>query len=189
MSMAKRLNARRSGKRGRHSDRLLGYHRGGRVTWSVDREGYTWIVVRWPTGSSWTIGPCTPLRDAGSWLRNRRVELMSFLKKLDHVAGVGPHELYIADGMLIQMPAIMEYLAIEQYEDGTKRERSSLLVIIESGLVKVCLSDRANNRTLWRSSPSIEDCLMNIETALQSDTADWRRSAAKTVYGGKPKRS
>jgi len=189
MSMAKRLREMRTQSRRAAQPLFVGYHRGGKVTCSVDRDGYSWLRVRWSSGASWTLGPNPPRHDLGSWLRKHKVALMSFLKKLDHVAGVGPHELYIGEGMLATLPAIVEYLSLETFEDGSKRERSSLLVIVESGLLKVCLSDRQNARTLWRSGTSLEDVLLAMEVALQTDVADWRKSATKTVYGGKAKRT
>lgn len=112
---------------------------------------------------------------------------MSFLKRIDHAKAGGVGDLFIAQGIMDLIPAVCDYLTLDAYEDGVKRTRASLMAFVETGVVKVCLNDRDQGMTLWRSGPSIEDCLVALETAIVSGAADWRRSAGGPVRkaGGK----
>lgn len=101
---------------------------------------------------------------------------MSFLTRIVEGAGQ-PLPSGRTTGVLVDCPAIVEYLSSERYPDGSARERSVLSVFIEDGRVKACLNDRDAGRTLWRSADGIEDCLILLETAIVDGTADWRKAA------------
>lgn len=103
---------------------------------------------------------------------------MSFLNKLDAAAKGSPAPLAALSGAFSVTPAVVEYLTAVCYPDGSNRERSTISVFIEDGVVKVCLSDRDQARTLWRSGVSVEDALMALESCVVDGTADWRRSGA-----------
>lgn len=103
---------------------------------------------------------------------------MSFLSKLDSSSKGSPAPLSALTGVLSITPGVVEYLTAVSYPDGSSRERSTISVFLEDGVVKACLSDRDQARTLWRSGPSVEDALMALEAAVVDGTADWRRSGA-----------
>lgn len=105
---------------------------------------------------------------------------MSFLQKIVEGGGGGavPGRL---TGVLVDSPAVAEYLTATNYPDGTPRERAVMSVFIEDGRVKVCLNDRDAGRTLWRSGDGVEDCIALLDLAIVDGTADWRRAA-----GGRP---
>lgn len=188
MSIQKRLRALCTNRSRPDQSKLVGYYRGARVTWSRRTDGEIFLTVRWPNGASWQVGPCGRHSRAGEVLVRRKGDVMSFLQKVDVRMAEGPHSVFIAEGLLKDLPAIVEYLSMETWPDGTDRERSSLLVIVESRMIKVCLTDRANSRSLWRANVSLEECLLGIEAALQNNDGDWRKSAPKESYGGKRKK-
>lgn len=77
--------------------------------------------------------------------------------------------------MTTNYPAIWEYLTLELYEDGKRRQRSTLMVMVEDGGVKCCLNDRDNARSLWVTAASLEAALAALEIALAGeDGAGWR---------------
>lgn len=78
------------------------------------------------------------------------------------------------------LPAVAEYLFTSSYEDGTMRQRSTLLLFYEDGLCKVCLNDRAEGRTMWRSGCSAWEALEALEQALASGAIDWRKQTGTT---------
>lgn len=80
-------------------------------------------------------------------------------------------------GVIEGLPGLLEFLTITNYPDGSVRQRSTIGVFVEDGLVKVCLNDRDTSRTLWRSGQSLEDCLLSLEVALQEPGTDWRQSS------------
>lgn len=78
-------------------------------------------------------------------------------------------------GLAERWPALAEYLWEGSYEDGSLRQRSTLMLFYEDGLCKVCLNDRAQSRTLWRSAATAEAALDELEDSLQRNAVDWRR--------------
>jgi len=72
-------------------------------------------------------------------------------------------------------PAIWEYLTLEQHDDGSVRQRSMLMVLVEDGVCKVCVQDRDQGKSLWVSSSSITGALAALESHLQGGTGDWRQ--------------
>jgi len=111
---------------------------------------------------------------------------MSFLNKVDAAAKGSTQPVSAIGGTFGVTPAVIEYLTSVQYPDGSPRERSTVSVFVEDGVIKACLSDRDQARTLWRSGSSLEDAILGLEQAIADGTADWRRSG-----GGKastPKR-
>lgn len=111
---------------------------------------------------------------------------MSFLTRVVE-AGSGGGPPGRTTGVLVECPAVTEYLSASTYPDGQARERAVLSCFIEDGRVKVCLNDRDTGRTLWRSGDGVEDCLILLETAIVDGTADWRRAATSRPGGGKRK--
>lgn len=109
-----------------------------------------------------------------------------FLRKPESQSG-GPAKM--CKGVLTfgeQMPALLEFLTLTVYPDGSVREPSSLIVLIEGGRFKVCLNDRGEGRTLWRTGDTLEDALLSLEEPLQLGEADWRTSRPQQPRG-KPK--
>lgn len=107
---------------------------------------------------------------------------MSFLTKVMATGSVpaGPARL---TGILVDCPAVAEYLTVDRYPDGSPRERATLSLFMEDGVVKACLSDRDQGRTLWRSSYGVEEAIMALDGAIADGTADWRRAAGSRPPG------
>lgn len=78
-------------------------------------------------------------------------------------------------------PELWSHLADEQYEDGSPRERSTLMVFVEDGLVKLCLNDRDQNRTAWISALTLQEAMGALEKGLAGGRLDWR---VKRPQGG-----
>lgn len=115
----------------------------------------------------------------------RRRELSMALRKITQQAGSatggGPG---CAD--MATWPGILEYLQTTAYPDGLAREPSCLIIVADGSGWRGCLSDKDNQRTLWKTAATIEDLLLMIETALQEDDpAAWRQSSAAKFKGKK----
>lgn len=83
--------------------------------------------------------------------------------------------------VLSASPGLLDYLTANTFPDGTVRELSNLLVFVEDGVIKVCLNDRANGCSLWRSGTDILDVLASVDAAIQKGTADWRAARKPVV--------
>lgn len=114
---------------------------------------------------------------------------MSFLERSSSASSSGGGPVGPLAGVLKLCPAVVEYLTAAAWPDGEVRETSTLLMFAEEGGLKLCLSDRAQGRTLWRSGESIESCVKALEEALKGGQADWRRSRQQRPpeRGGKGK--
>jgi hypothetical protein len=51
-----------------------------------------------------------------------------------------------------------------------------MLVFIEDGVVKLCLSDRDTGRTAWTSAKCLSDALDTLELQIATDQVEWRSS-------------
>lgn len=75
-------------------------------------------------------------------------------------------------------PALWEYLTLAVWEDGSVRELSTLILMVEEGRWKACLSDKANDRTAWRTADTLAGLLEALEAGLAGGGLDWRRPKA-----------
>ena len=71
-------------------------------------------------------------------------------------------------------PALFDYMCVTKYGDGSPRKTSTLLSFCEDGVFKICINDRENSRSAFVSGRSFEEALDVLETALDSDTVEWR---------------
>lgn len=81
--------------------------------------------------------------------------------------------------VLSQCPTLVAYLTDSAWDDGSKRETSTLTVFAEHGRIKLCLNDRENGRSAWVSGRTLEDALAGLEADLAGGEADWRKSYQK----------
>jgi len=101
---------------------------------------------------------------------------MSYLRKAPSAADAEAQLQDLqADRFWEGYPAIWEYLACGRYPDGSARQRASLTVFVEDGLIKLCLSDRDCERTAWGGSDEMLDALAGLDRALQEGHVQWRR--------------
>jgi hypothetical protein len=73
-------------------------------------------------------------------------------------------------------PSLWSYLTETVWEDGKARQVATLTVFCEDGLVKICLSDRALERSGWVSAGSLNEALSSLEAKLTSDCFEWRKA-------------
>lgn len=68
-------------------------------------------------------------------------------------------------------------LTDDKWDDGSFRERATLLLLCDGGIVKLWLNDKALARSAWVSGTSLEEALCTLEAGLYDDTVGWRASA------------
>lgn len=87
-----------------------------------------------------------------------------------------------------QYPALYEYLSLSEFPEGGRRETATLMVLMEDGLYKACLNDRANDRSAWVSGDTFDRVLIRLEAILATDTAEWRKRTGKPPQGQQKRR-
>lgn len=157
------------------------------VTYLHDPQHWYWNVRRHSDDQIISAGRVRGFRHfpCDSMIREH---MMSFLQR---PAGGSPGmAIAPCEGtreFLDNFPALGEYLTAEQWPDKSPRERSSLNLVVEDGMIKGCLNDKACSQSLWRSGESLQDLLLALEEALQSGRADWRRWRNLPAGGGSKK--
>lgn len=81
--------------------------------------------------------------------------------------------------LLIRYPALSEYLALDEYPDGTKRVTSTLLLFVEESELKCCLNDRDQSRTCFVTGQTLSEMLDHLEAGLCDENLQWRRAKGK----------
>ncbi len=158
--------------------RVGDYFRGGCVRLHWGSHDLRWVTVDWKDGRWVCHGPFTAAQFESEVDTRNGGSLMSFLQRRTAGGGATPVAGGVVTGSLAGVPAVLEYLSSSVYADGASRVRSTLLVLVEDGSVKVCLSDRDQEQSLWRSASSLEDALLALEATLEGDHQDWRRSGS-----------
>lgn len=82
------------------------------------------------------------------------------------------------DDLLSDYGELVNYLVDTEFDDGSARRTSTLLVFVEDGVVKVCLNDRENGRSAWASGKTLRSALESLNAAVGSDCAEWKGSRA-----------
>ena len=71
-------------------------------------------------------------------------------------------------------PNLVEYLSQTKWDDGSARETSTLMLLVEDGMLKACINDRALGRSLWVAADELNVALDALEGHLESGQGDWR---------------
>jgi hypothetical protein len=71
-------------------------------------------------------------------------------------------------------PALLEFLTAGVWPDGTSRIPGSLVLFVEEGRLKMCLSDRAQGTVAFLTGQEVLGLLDGCEAQLRDGTGDWR---------------
>lgn len=105
---------------------------------------------------------------------------MKFVSKASDQGPVAPVPLDQSDMQLSCLfPALHEYLTAGEWDDGSSREQSTILLFMEDMIWKLCLNDRAKARSAWASGSSILSVFKALDAGLQNGTVEWRQSKGK----------
>ena len=80
-------------------------------------------------------------------------------------------------------PALVEFLTLGAWEDGSLRLCGSLTLFVDQSLWKLCLNDKDNGRVAFCSGCSVEDVLRTAEEGIVHSVLNWRPAAPKNGRG------
>ncbi len=108
----------------------------------------------------------------------------NFFRKPDEttIPVVGEAKSPIPACMLTRAPVLGAYMTADAWPNGVVREHSSLIILVQDGMFKVCLSDKSTNMSLWSSCKSFDEVLEAVECRLTDESPDWRK---QRPYGKK----
>jgi hypothetical protein len=102
--------------------------------------------------------------------------LMAMKRPAQQQLAAGAPAVSSDEEMSLLYPGIWEYMVETAWDDGKARKTSTLTVFCEDGLVKVCLSDREQDKTTWASGTSLADCLASMEVKIATGNVEWRKA-------------
>lgn len=136
------------------------------------------ILVRLPVA---VVGDCPHLSLPAASKRADVVALRKIVGAVGTPAGGGPG---VADAKT--WPTLVEYLTATKYPDGEARVPSALVIVADSSGWRGCLSDKDNQRSLWKVADTLEGLLLALEEAAAGDDpGSWRQSAEGKWKGKK----
>lgn len=108
---------------------------------------------------------------------NIREEIVMAVRKIvPQTATTGTAPVSVAEAN--EYPNVLEYLLTAKYDDGSPRTTSVLICVCDGPQWRLCLTDKDNDRTLWKTGGSILEALTAIELSLmEDDPTQWRKSA------------
>jgi len=71
-------------------------------------------------------------------------------------------------------PNLTAHLRDARYEDRTSRVTSTILIFCENGVLRMCVNDRDNNRSVFFTAATVEEAFMKAEDAIATNTAEWK---------------
>jgi len=84
------------------------------------------------------------------------------------------------------LPHLAEHLILTKYSDNSPRQTSTLLIFVDQGVLKLCLSDREVGRSCFVTGKTFEEALRKLDEGLKDDTVDWRTKRQQNVTAYKP---
>lgn len=80
----------------------------------------------------------------------------------------------LTGAFLSDFPTVWCYLTDSKWDDGSRRERATILIVADGGVMKLWMGDNANNRSTWVTGESLEQALTILEEQLSTSSAPWR---------------
>jgi len=85
-----------------------------------------------------------------------------------------------------QWPNLVEHLTLDKYPDGSARKLSCVVVVAGPAGWQGCLSDKDNDRVMWKTASTLEGLLLTLEEgAALDDPSTWRQAAGAKFKGKK----
>jgi hypothetical protein len=116
----------------------------------------------------------------GHWGYRRRapervVYDMPFMRRVVQVAAsaVGAADLLDCEFSKAH-PALAEFVSMQAWEDGTRRETGTLFLFVDSGRWKLMLKDRDAKRVAFLTGDTLEELLQTADAGLIDASLDWR---------------
>lgn len=71
-------------------------------------------------------------------------------------------------------PNLYEMMTATTFEDGSKRQTSTLNIFVDDGCFKACLNDRAEGQVAFVTDETVQGLLGAVEEQLATGAIQWR---------------
>lgn len=73
-------------------------------------------------------------------------------------------------------PTVYEYMSSDRYEDGARRRRATMLLMLDGTIAKVLLIDKDMSEQVWAVGETLDEAVGHLEEMLVSGSAPWQRT-------------
>lgn len=107
---------------------------------------------------------------------------MALARRSDGDMGPAGREATAAAGgsLAERFPDLWEFIASLRWPDGSGRVPGTVLLLVEDGVCKCWLNDKAQGLSCWVSGSTFDQTLAAAERAVQGSGADWRRQGGRS---------
>ncbi len=118
------------------------------------------------------------LREHLYWVPGNQIEwsyaMGTWIKKPDATSATQEGAVTLSKGDSEKYAALIEFLGLETYEDGSKRQTGTMTLFLDGSGLKACLNDRDTGRTGWATAESFTALLGLLERQLREAKVEWR---------------
>lgn len=153
-------------------------------SWACVVEYSQWGIVRW--GDVVTSREVPP-----RWSESdtKREVVQMALKRRAAASPEGAAAKILKDPQFAKLyPSLWDHLTQSAWDDGTKRETSSILIFASEGVLKAMLRDKDAGQCLWVASGTVAGLFAALEGGCTADDADWREDRGAKPVAGKSKK-
>ncbi len=102
------------------------------------------------------------------------------MKRPDKVSGGnGDPGVPMKGELFSHLPLIWEMMTASRYDDGTKRHRSTILLVADGEAAKICFLDGDIGRQAWSTGETFEQALATLEEQLERGSVSWQPGKRK----------
>jgi hypothetical protein len=84
-----------------------------------------------------------------------------------------------AKGLLADYPLLWEMMTADQYDNGKKRKRTTVLLMCDGPVFKILVLDKDKNEQAWAADESMDACLRQVEELLAAGSLSWQQAKEK----------
>jgi len=150
---------------------------GGKPWWRLRSQWSPESMLRRGSFVKWPLGDYGDLYEMG----------MQFLRKrvATDAAGTQPVVLDPNKHGMAKLPALYEFLAAGQWDDGTDRETGTMLIWFDTGAFHCMLRDRDGGMVSFGSADGFSRLLDRMDEAIRGDTLEWRPERSQGTKRGR----
>jgi len=111
------------------------------------------------------------------------------LHRKKNPSGASANEPFQDDAAWKKFPSVVEFLTVTEWGPEEKRKPGTVLLFVDGGRLKCCLTDKDANLVAFTSLDSLSGCLAELEALLARDQLDWRQSKWMDQATGKGRKA
>jgi len=113
---------------------------------------------------------CRLAIDANQWVDS------TMLHRKQAPSGASKSSPFVDEQGWKKYPSVIEFLSTTEWGPDDERKPGTVLLFVDEGRLKGCLTDKDSGMVAFVSLNALSTALVELETILAKDQADWRKS-------------